>query len=470
MGVVTPYVRRPVAPVVCLMGDDGTIRSERWKRVELDNLPENHRVWASYDTVRRLVEAGEGEALCWWGEEIRWRHERFEDDWKPRPSDVQVIRCPFPADERAALRGLAAWRDWLDAEGAAPVSTVGSASWSLLRAKLEQPLWWSAGQDPPLRFVVGGRQQLGPRGVGAYPGPVFQYDLQAAYATVLAGLQYGGLWSHVEAPFDPERLSNDGQRCVFVRARVRVPGWLEYGPLIRRPRKAPRGRMRHMIGLLLGNDYPTGCRLRGVWTWEELRVAVDAGCTIEHIFDCWVHTAGGWRPFAPWWEAVDRGRALRDRFAASLAKMTGNALWGQFCIGDTSAGARSIASRQGSRLRERLLPPKPSRRPACDLAETVAGRVRARLYELLVEAGDELVSVHTDGGWSHAEIPAMSPGWRLKTVATRVDLLGPQALRYWDDRGEERVSLAGVPSSFASDTFSRLWEEADPRVHSHPRH
>lgn len=463
--MIAPYVRRPEPPTVCLLTEDGRVVSERGKRITLDLIPDRHRVWASYDTVRSLVTAGHGEALCWLGEEIRWRHRHHDDEWKARPSDVHVIRAAFPADDREALRGLAAWRDWLAAEGACPVSSVGSASWSLLRSQLERELWWDVGQSPPLTHVIGGRQQPARRGRGRFAGPVFQYDLQAAYASTLASLQYGGAWSKLAAPFDPERLSARSERCVFVRARVVVPSWLEYGPLVRRPRKRPTGRMRHMLGLLLGNDYPTG-RMQGVWTWEELQVAVEAGCRIERLIEAWVHTSGRWRPFAPWWEAVQRGRDLPDRFGATLAKMTGNALWGQFCIGD-GTGSRTIASTVNGRRRERQLPPRPSRRPAVDLAETVAGRIRARLYELLQEAGDELVSAHTDGGWSQREIGAMSPGWRLKAVASRVDVLGPQALRYVDAQtGRERCSLAGVPSGLASETFERLWAEAgDMPVH-----
>jgi len=465
--VIGPYKLRPVPPTVAILTEAGEIVDEHGEAHTFETLPKGTRVWCSYDTVRTLVVDGRGEALCWWGEEIRWRHRRFEEEWRRRETDVTVIHAPFPVgpdgeeDTARSLRGLVAWRDWLDSEGASPVSSLGSASWSLLRSKLTEPLWWSVGNRPPIKQVVGGRQEMGAGGQGHYPGPLYHYDLSAAYARTLGGLQYGGWWNELPLPFDPVRFSGPESRCLFVRARMRIPD-LPFGPLIRRPRELFEGRMRQFLALMLGNDYPTSCRLQGVWTWEEIETAVAAGCTIEKILGGWVHVSGGWRPFEEWWRAVERGRGMDDRFGSLLAKMTGNALWGQFCIGSGNGEGRSVTWRERDKRRERTLPPRPSRKPAVDLAETVAGRVRARLYELLASANGGLISAHTDGGWSRAQLD-LAEGWRLDGQATGLDLLGPQALRWWPvgqrSTPDPFVVLAGVPAKRAPGTFERLWAD-----------
>jgi hypothetical protein len=465
--VIKPYVLRPVAPTVALLTQDGVVIDEHGEVHDLDDLPKGIRVWCSYDTARELISAGVGEAMTWWAEEIRWRHKRFEDGWVRRHSDVNVIRVPFPEDDGATLRGLALWRDWLDEEGASPVSTVGSASWSLLRARLERPLWLSIGDLPPIRQVSGGRQTLGPAGKGRFEAPLYQYDLQAAYASTLAELEYGGRWGHVGAPVRPEVLSHDSERCVFVRARVRIPLEVPYGPLLRRPRKVYTGGMRNFMAILYGQRYPRGVTMQGVWTWEELCAAERAGCRILRVMDGWVHLSGQWQPFLPWWQAVQRGRQMNDRFGSLLAKMTGNALWGQFCIAHQGAqSGREIVSREGKKFKRRPLPRyKGGRPPAVDLAETIVGRVRARLYELLLQAEDDLVCVHTDGGWTRRAL-SLEDGWRLRGQAARLDLLGPQALRYWPRglREEPWVVLSGVPFKAAPAAFEARWTEYQREV------
>src|ERR1035437_796752 len=84
--------------------------------------------------------------------------------------------------------------------------------------------------------------------------------------------------------------------------------------------------------------------------------------------------------------------------AGLLAKVTGNALWGRFCMDPRSQGRRSIRSRNG-KIGSRELPLRGGLPPAHDLAELVSGRVRAELYRLMVAAGDDLLSAHTDAAW-----------------------------------------------------------------------
>lgn len=470
---VDPYRRPPIAPTVALLDLDlwrrqHAVLDEHGAMHRLERLPEHTRVWCSYDTARALVTAGDGEALCWRGEETRWRHRTFEEGWRRRPSDVHVLKLPLPADDpQAVLRGLAGWRDWLVSHGAAPVGTSGSSAWSLLRAKLDRTLFCTVGDPPPLRETLGGRQELGPHGVGEFRGRIVNVDLRAAYALELGRTPYGGRWyrrGDLPGSRSLEAWAHE-HRPVFVRAKVRVPADMCPGPLPRRPRSrqdVPElGDMALLAKLLLENNrasYPSGVRMQGVWCFQELQQAERAGATVERILDAWVHV-GGLSVFEPWWQAIVEGRALPG-WAGVLAKVTGNALWGRFCMDARSAGERTIKSGGVSRV----LPRGGGSRPAHDLAETVSGRTRARLYELMLLAGDRLLSAHTDGAWCldpgrrlTGELPE---GWRAKQRADRLDLWDPQVLRYWRG-GEATTVFSGQPASMADRAFEELWERRE---------
>ena len=474
--IVAPYKRHPEPPTVCWLGPDARVTTEHGERVELETLPKGFRVWTDFDTVRELLTAGRGEALCWLGDEIRWRHRRLDrDGWATRPSDVAVLKLPFPSSVEACTAALSRWRDWLESYGASPTGTTGSAAWSLLRATLAEPLYTSAGwrgePERLLRATLGGRQELGPSGAGVHTsteagGPLEHWDLPAAYASELGELPYGGQWQRVSelrrqgAEHELEWWAR-GNRPVFVRARVRVPAGLEYGPLPRRPRRKVQG----LEAMLFATTYPRGVELRGMWTWQELEQARAVGCTVREL-EAWVHLAGGARPFSEWWAAIQAGRSMGG-LAGTLAKVTGNALWGRFCMDGGRAAARSIKS--GARNGEcetRRAPIPGGIPPAHDLAETVSGRVRAKLYAAMMTAGGRLVAAHTDGFWSHelGELSAfMLPtvgGWRLKEQARRLEVLSPQSLRYWPSppaEWEPGIVLAGEPAGTAEEAFERHW-------------
>jgi hypothetical protein len=453
---VTPYKRTPEPPDVALLLPDGMVVSEHGERLSLDALPKQVRVWASYDVVHRLVRDGHGEALCWNSEEIRWRHRRFEEGWRHRPSDVAVLRTVFPIQPEQALRGLVRWRDWLARYGASPTGTTGSAAWSLLRARITKPLWLGWGSRPPILQTMGGRQQLGPSGRGRFDGKLELWDMPAAYASELGHLPYGGRWyrsDELEVARTPEWWAG-GNRCVFVRATVRLADGL--GPLPRRPRR----RISHQEALIFAS-YPSSSRMTGVWTWQELAAAERHGARIVKVREFWVHVTAQ-RPFLPWWAAIQDGRS-QPGLAGGLAKMTGNALWGQFCMDPGGAGSRTVHGKLGRHQRTKTLEARRvgdrGGRPAShDLAETVSGRVRARLFEGMAQAREGLLSAHTDGMWLQGG--ALIPdGWRRKELARRVDLLGPQTLRYWPPRGAVRAVVSGVPPELAEEQFQLWWDE-----------
>lgn len=439
---------------VCLLGLDGRVVSEHGEQVDLQRLPPGYHVWTDLDTARHLVSVqGIGESLCWNGTEIRWRPASTDDDWTPRRTDVSVIRCVFPDRAERTLAGLAGWRDWLEDTGARCTGTSGAAAMSLLRATLTGPLRCSWGaKSLPVRWTTGGRQEIGPRGQQDYVGRLEQLDLPAAYAATLAGLRYGGIWQRV----GPDRVAGWPDAVpVFVRATVRVPAGVRYGPVPRRLRARPSP-LREQVLRATGRLYPRGpCRLRGVWTREELLAAERAGCRVTRV-EGWAHRAGSRLPFAPWWAAIGEGRD-RGGLAGLLAKLTGNALWGRFCMETPADGeARSIRRHRQAPLI--LVDDRPTR-PAHDLAETVSGRVRARLYDAIVAAGDSLVCAHTDGLWVQ-NTGLVLPGWRAKKHARRLQLVDAQTMRLWNEPAkpwDPEVVVAGVPTRLAPKVFEMAW-------------
>lgn len=494
---VEPYARvRPAPPELAILDRDNWLDCEDGVRRHLSKLPKGVHAWADQATVLSLLRRGEGLAVCWRGQPIRYT-------WGGRM--VRVLRADLP--QSGALEAMCAWRDWLCSYGAAPQGSLGSSSMSLLKATLTEPLWTSApkAECPPWRFTVGGRQEVGPLGAPRHvQGDLCHFDLRAAYASRLATLEYGGWWHRLhEGKVERHaRFLHDSQKMVACRARVRLSGsWP--GPLVRRPKAAPITTAFEFV------DYPTEGVVQGVWTMAELLQAEALGCRVWFL-DGWFHSHEGRRPFAPWWAAVEDGRRMSG-FAGALAKMTGNALWGQFCIADAPVKTELFYRRErgGLRIVNRPLEARRGRPPAHDLAEFLTGSVRADLTGFMALAGERLVSAHTDGGWIDETCTATdelvgvgvdgradsgmvvarrsrtpdvdargeraaeriqrnddgrvrpSEEWRLKDRAEELRLLDPQTLAY--RRPGESVwqyVVSGWPSEGAEGEFERRWSSA----------
>lgn len=455
MATLDPYRLNPVAPRIALLTTAGIALEESGELHDLETLPKGVKTYGSWDTVDELLRAGTGEAFYWDGEPVRWRHRVFPDygGWERRHTDVVVLRLPFPQD-RLALEGLVAWRDWLAEHGAAPMGSLGSSAMSLLRATLTRSLWTARGQLPPIRWTLGGRQELAVTSRTTVEG-AHHLDLPAAYARTLGELRYGGVWRHVDRPDHPARWATGGP--VFAHAEVRIPE-LRFGPLPRRAKTRPE--RRSPLDLLEPDPaalYPTSRTVKGTWTWEELEEAAAAGARVK-VDRLWVHVTDAGElgtPFAPWWRAVQEGRTMSG-FAATLAKTSSNALWGQFAIAD---GRRQLVTYlDGKRVVRELPVPGGGQPRSWDLAETITGRVRAALHRMMRESGEKLLSVHTDGGWLRGTVPAPPDGWLVKDEASRIDVVGPQMLRYWrHGRADALHCVAGVPSRLAPRTFEAIW-------------
>lgn len=464
---VTAYVREPGHFQVAALTEDGLLRHEGGGLYHPDELPEGTRAFGQWDIVRGLMRAGVGEALCWNSEEVKWRRtpRPEEEDWVNRPTDVAVhrVHVHLRRRERAFLDDLVAWRDWLRRAGARAASgTVGSEAMSLLRASLQgQPpiitgqAFSVASDRPPIRWTRGGRLQDGPRGQGSHRGQLVQLDLPSAYSSLLGGLRYSGAWLQIDTRgrhFD-SWLTGSDEVPMFVRCQVEVPE-LPTGPLLRPTRRRQNFITMQTDGMLKGDrvpdpPYPSGCYLAGTWTRAEIVAAMRAGCTVE-VQQAWVHRSDR-HPFRAWWETILAGREeLHGEHGELLVKMTGNALVGQF---SREGGRRSI---RGGGRRLRRLPAGFQPYPAHDLAEYVTGTTRARLYELIRWAGDRLLTAHTDGAWLVDDGTPYPEGWRVKQRAHLLELLGPQAYRYWRGRWPT-VVMAGAPPVEAEERFSEEW-------------
>jgi hypothetical protein len=206
--------------------------------------------------------------------------------------------------------------------------------------------------------------------------------------------------------------------------------------------------------------WPKG-RRQGVWAAPELEAALDTGAArLDQVLGVWGHfpEVGGRLPLEPWWQAVRRGRTM-PAGGGSLAKQTGNALWGRLAI--NPEGTRRVASydRAGRLSRERMTG-KPRKGPlvAPELAEYVAGTVRGRLYRALLEAGDRLLCAHTDGfwvdcsdGWEPSDL-----AWNPKVTTKRLRLKDAQTMAY-TVRGGWRYLCSGATD--AEQSFERIWAD-----------
>jgi hypothetical protein len=229
---------------------------------------------------------------------------------------------------------------------------------------------------------------------------------------------------------------------------------LSVGPLpinFGRPPNPLSNAIHHRLG------YPVAQKIEGIWALDELLTAEVAGCQFTPM-TCWAMMSQK-QPFQLWWEAILRGRELSGGISRSLAKRTGNALWGTFCVDEKTKGKKIAVHYENGKRKVRRLDYRANRQtPGHDLAEAISGSVRAKLYEHILAADTHLLSAHTDGVWVKGQYETPN-GWRIKQQARRIDLLDPQNLRYFIDAQHSRVVMSGVPYKLAADTFDKRWEE-----------
>lgn len=455
--IIEPFKRTPKIPTIALVNNEGIYVTENGECYS-PNSEYKFRLgeivcYILWDTAMYLLREGMGELLRWNTKEIRWRPFKYmsENEWKSRPFDAGIIQFPvsigFDFDD--VLKQLTEFKDWLIDEGAKPHCTFGSTSISLLRSKLNAKLITGLGACPPIKFTRGGRVLLGTKGPGKYDGQIFNWDLPAAYASTLGNIRYNGSWT--VRPFNAAIKAYEHGAPVYCHATVDIPN-VNFGPL---PGSVRRAANPIESAILNKFGYVTNGKMEGIWTLDELLAAQDVGCQFTPI-TCWAMLTGQ-QPFLPWWNAILRGRELSGPIARSLAKRTGNALWGSCCSDGSARIKKVIVSYEGNKKKTRKINFRHNgQKPGHDLAEAVSSAVRAKLYEHIIIADTHLLSAHTDGVWVQGqyEVP---DGWRIKQQARRIDLIDPQILRYYTDAQNSHVVMAGIPYKIAPEKFEEKW-------------
>jgi hypothetical protein len=442
MSRLAPYKKPPPAREVAILVSPDHALDTSGRRRRLHGEDRNLVIYSSWDRVRPYWRSGHGILVAWAHKKIRWIH----------PSGAVVHFVPNVPDNDEALEAFSAWREALAERGASPGS-MGASATSLFRAtatSVVHPYTRTA----PKMVVIGGRiGQNAP--VGAYAGPIVQWDLPAAYAREIGALRWGGQWTeHLNAPRALDQFSEAGMP-VFAHAEITVPRDLHLGPVPRRPRKELTV-WRSLLRPLHVDIYPVGKRLRGVWTWEEIMAARDVGCGVK-VDRIWLHHSSKF-PFATWWEEIQALRALPG-YAGFLGKMMGNAFFGQLIVRDDSKLVYRWIDPDGVHHKEKPQPRTGMRPRHIHAAEIVTGRVRANLYtHVLHPAGPAALSWHTDGAWVFGDSEINPYGWERKAVAEEMDFIDAMTYVYRPLGGGKPVWIcSGVPEQFRNQTFDQFW-------------
>jgi hypothetical protein len=147
--------------------------------------------------------------------------------------------------------------------------------------------------------------------LGEYPGPVYQNDINGAYVSVMIDSEFPELGNFKERLGRQMDLSKQG----MVECDLTVPAHLWAAPL---PVKGQK-----LI-------FPTG-RLRGCWTCNDLRLALNYGVKIDRVSRCWDSPRS--LPYLR--EMMLALRAVRENPAtppavSRFAKLLGNSTYGKF--------------------------------------------------------------------------------------------------------------------------------------------
>lgn len=429
---VKPYRRPPERAELGFLTEAGRVLTEDGRNPMLGHADKRLLIFAD----REMVEAkhlirGEGFGVCWNERVIRWEH---------LGRRVQLL-TDANGEPPEVFAGLLALRDYLGSRGAGIPSTLGSASMSLLRATIDQPLYFPSGDVPRLGEFIGGRVQSF---AGGYVGGFGSWDIQAAYTRTMGELCYNGRWKVWNRP-----PSDASPFPCYYRATVTSPGRLGLVP--RRARKRPAGAG---VEAEIMRDYPTGVRFSGIWNRAELDAAAALGARVK-VRKVWLGAGPLVYPFAPWWEAVKEARALPG-WGGVFGKAMGNTLWSRFAL----TGEGSSVTYKGGWPTRRTTRKAPAHLSALDLTELITSTTRARLLsDMMGPYGPRLLAVHTDGALlapgPEPELPAY---WRRKAAGDRLILIDPGTYSYRNtetDRTEYVVS--GVPARHAREVFrSRL--------------
>jgi hypothetical protein len=433
MAGYSPYKHRPPHRTLGIArSDNGRLwfETESLAFNDAESVPSEIVLYATRDVCKSFLRQGIGSAVRRQGAIVKWE------------VGARIIHL-LPRDIDPSLMDLCAWRDWVESEGAGIGSRSGTAV-SMLRARLSEG-FETGGMSVPIGLIVGGRMHSTRP---AMHESVTVWDLRSAYASTLATLP-SGRWR-------VGRLDLDDKAPQFAECSVLIPKRSKWGPLPQREGVTTTGAW--WEEWIIERPYPQGITLSGLWSADELRSAVDCGARILRVHRAWrMHIEA--YPFYDWWRAIERGRLLPNA-AGSLAKVTGNTLWGVFAV--RPGKLERIEYRNGLMHRTPMSDGYSSNRQRdYALAETITARVRARVYdELIRPAGDNLISVCVDGGLVKPGFRPRGDDWRMKDSGSLCAFITPYLFSYRRYNGETVYKAAGIADEKRIEFFASMHRSA----------
>lgn len=384
--------------------------------IDVDELREYDGYAYAFCRPSRLIAATD--ARQWTGFSWNGGVNRLVLDGGPTVYPLASTVRGMPTDV-AIEQSFALFR-WLMGKAVIPGS-VSSMTWRLWRATLDKPVRLSRRRILGMKAFYGGRQEA------PYPGDYRDcryYDMTAAYPTAMSS-----------APYPSELRSVGsflGDGVGFARATVLIPR-MEWSPL--------PVRLKHKM---LCYGWGTA---HGFWPWADLRLARDAGCTVE-VHESW-QGVNDVDLFSEWWDVVKDGRT-----SCPMSKSVTSRLWGAFSLGQsTGYMLRWPVADAKQSIRTRLQSRNVPIPTAPYIAAETTARVRSRLYREAMHS--DVIYVDTDavitGGKAPDNIGQEFGQWRIKNSMVRCEIRGPQVFRHEcptcnRDHAKWHYVVAGAPT------------------------
>lgn len=449
---------------VAVLLDQETILLEDGTEWPYDLTPDDTKIYAPFKLIKEIFLKRNGmkvgEALYFDAQIRKWRMRkpaRYKSSavWAGDPLEVNVSRSKsYPENPHEAVKAYAEWRDWVEYHGGHINGSISSTSASLFKTTLEDEFITPMKGIEGITYPIGGRLLPCKSLYTTFQGEFIQWDLFSAYSRKLAGLQFGGKgsrWAEIKRTDHLDILVGKGW-LIYIEAEVTIPE-VQLGPLPIRRSKSYRHRP------LYHYSFPRNTTLKGTWTYEEIREADRVGCKIK-IIRIFRHYATGKKYWhKEWYDIILHGRETLHGFARSLAKQTGNSLWGRYAM--QSHPSKTVWRENGKRVSEKRHMGFSKSNQCMELADQLCGKVRANLYGLAISAGNYLIQGNTDGAWIEYQERWLPPNddWRDKKRANRIDVLDDATYRYWEPGENEPTYVTpGLDAEYSERIFERAWQ------------
>ena len=453
---------------VAVLLDKDTILYEDGTEWYYDSVLNDTRIFASQDLIHEIFlkkngpKAGEIETIC--GEMVRWRkecpsHYTNKTTWgRGDPHEVTaIIAKSFPKDPHKAVESLAEWRDWIEANGGSIGGTLSYASASLFKATLKGEVFHTPFKGiEEIGRPMGGRLLPCKALKTSFNGDFLHWDMYSAYSRRLGELQFGGFnskWKETKTVYNLDSLVEKGW-LVYIEADVTIPD-MKLGPLPKRRESFSARQLWHM-------SFPIKTKLKGIWTYEEVRQADKIGCKIKVRKVIIHHATGKMYWHRDWYNIIQDGRRHLQGFARTYAKQTGNTLWGRYAMRPRTS--RTVwRDNNGKRQHQERNHGVPKSQQCLELADQLCGKIRADLFELAISADNHLVQGNVDGAWIDNQAGWRPPndGWRVKKRANQIDVIDDANYRYWEPGEKEPTYVTpGIVSILSESHFNSIWKGA----------